>query len=186
MRYSLDDALEDQKDLLNVFRDRERELGRAVTASTWVSMRAQPGVTNRVAFESRSSELMGFLLSDERIEQSVILFAAEAEARRRLLITAIALERYRVRHGAYPGTLALLTPEILTAVPLDFMDGQPLRYRLTGDGHFLLYSVGLDGVDDGGKMPSPDSSRLLRDQGGFPMAPTNVDIVWPPPESGTN
>jgi hypothetical protein len=31
------------------------------------------------------------------------------------------------------------------------MDGQPLRYRPNPDGTFLLYSVDLDGRDDGGK-----------------------------------
>jgi hypothetical protein len=63
------------------------------------------------------------------------------------------------------------------------MDGQPLRYRLTDDGHFLLYSVGLDCVDDGGKMP------VLRRQGA-PYAnfrpgqrEMGTDLVWPLPAS---
>ena len=63
------------------------------------------------------------------------------------------------------------------------MDGQPLRYRLTDGGHFALYSIGLDCVDDGGKLPLPDQPRLNKNADGSYSAPTNVDIVWPRPVS---
>ncbi len=36
-------------------------------------------------------------------------------------------------------------------MPLDPFDGQPLRYKVVADG-VLIYSVGLDGVDDGGAI----------------------------------
>jgi hypothetical protein len=109
--------------------------------------------------------------------------AAETEAQRRLIITALALERYRGKHGAYPKTLAELTPDFLKTVPVDFMDGQPLRYRLSDDGHFVLYSVGLDCVDNGGQMPSYEQQRMP-DFGsrGF-GAPPKGDLVWPRPAS---
>ena len=35
-------------------------------------------------------------------------------------------------------------------VPVLVIDGKPLRYRLKDEQHFLLYSVGLDGKDNGG------------------------------------
>ena len=41
-------------------------------------------------------------------------------------------------------------PEFLAAVPRDWADGAPLRYRLNPDGTFTLYSVWGDGVDQGG------------------------------------
>ena len=41
-------------------------------------------------------------------------------------------------------------PEFVPKVPLDPVDGQPLRYRRNADGTFLLYSVGENGKDDGG------------------------------------
>lgn len=63
---------------------------------------------------------------------------------------ACALERARVESGAYPETLAALVPKYIDALPHDVIDGQSLRYRRTDDGHFLLYSVGMDGKDDGG------------------------------------
>jgi hypothetical protein len=62
-----------------------------------------------------------------------------------------ALERYRLREGAFPEALAGLTPELLPEPPIDPWTDQPLRYRREGDS-YVLYSVGPDGVDDGGRM----------------------------------
>jgi hypothetical protein len=119
--------------------------------------------------------------------------AAEAEARRRLLVTALALERYCGRHGRYPDSLAALVPEFVKAPLMDFMDGQPLRYRLTEGGHFLLYSVGLDCVDNGDS--GDERSRFLRSYlpngrgatfGPSPVDfgfPQGIDLVWPAPTS---
>ncbi|EEF58347.1 hypothetical protein [Pedosphaera parvula] len=73
-----------------------------------------------------------------------------AETLRRLTITAIALKRYQLGHGAWPNELKLLTPGILSEVPIDPMSGKPVCYRFSPDGHCVLYSVGEDGRDDGG------------------------------------
>jgi len=109
--------------------------------------------------------------------------AAEAEAERRILITAVAFERYRAKHGSYPQTLAQLAPEFLKTVPVDFMDGQPLRYRLMEDGHFILYSVGQDFVDNGGKtLGREDRMAVLRESRSTGISPES-DIVWPLPAS---
>ena len=72
--------------------------------------------------------------------------------------TAIALERWRLVHGAYPDSLAALVPGLLPVVPHDVMDGQPLRYRRTEAGGYLLYSIGIDARDDGGTGPKPGKS----------------------------
>ncbi len=68
-------------------------------------------------------------------------------------LTALVLELYRRRHGEYPSSLAALTPQWLPKVPPDRYDGQPLKYRLV-DGQPLLYSVGVDRKDDGGRLPN--------------------------------
>ncbi|MCX7006720.1 MAG: hypothetical protein NTY53_05640 [Kiritimatiellaeota bacterium] len=65
---------------------------------------------------------------------------------------ACALERYWLQHRRYPAALAELVPQFLAAVPHDVVDGQPLRYRLDGEGGFVLYSIGWDLVDDGGTI----------------------------------
>ena len=43
-----------------------------------------------------------------------------------------------------------LVPQFLPSVPLDPYDGQPLRYKRLPAG-FVVYSIGADGRDDGGK-----------------------------------
>jgi hypothetical protein len=66
------------------------------------------------------------------------------------MIAVVALERYRLAHGEYPASLGVLVPSVLPGLPFDPVDGQPLRYVRTASG-YALYSIGRDGVDDGGK-----------------------------------
>jgi hypothetical protein len=96
------------------------------------------------------------------------------EAARQCAIAAIALKRYELRHGTLPKELGGLLPEFLAAVPHDPADGKPLRYRLNGDGTFRLYSVGTDGIDDGG-----DPMPVLA--GNFYQWQPARDLVWPQP-----
>jgi hypothetical protein len=63
---------------------------------------------------------------------------------------ACALERYHLAHGEYPETLDALAPQFIETIPHDIIGGQPLHYRRTDDGKFLLYSVGWNETDDGG------------------------------------
>ncbi|HUZ06052.1 MAG TPA: hypothetical protein VMV89_01045, partial [Candidatus Paceibacterota bacterium] len=63
---------------------------------------------------------------------------------------AIALERYRLAHGGYPDSLDALSPQFMEKIPHDVIGGQPLHYRRTNDGQFVLYSVGWNETDDGG------------------------------------
>ena len=63
---------------------------------------------------------------------------------------AIALERYRQAHGEYPGSLDVLAPQFIAKIPHDIINCQPLHYRRTDDGQFVLYSVGWNETDDGG------------------------------------
>jgi hypothetical protein len=80
----------------------------------------------------------------------------------RLALTAVALEQFRAAHNnRYPASLSELTPDYLVATLMDPFDGQPLRYRKQGTG-YVLYSIGADLKDDGGK----------------PMNGKNGDIVF--------
>lgn len=69
------------------------------------------------------------------------------------VLVAIALELYRRDHEAYPDDLALLVPRQLPVTPMDMFTGRPLRYKLA-NGRPLVYSVGVDGDDDGGVPPA--------------------------------
>jgi hypothetical protein len=66
--------------------------------------------------------------------------------------TAVALERYRLVHGSYPESLDALVPQFIAKLPHDIINGQPLHYRQTADGQFVLYSVGWNETDDGGMV----------------------------------
>ena len=63
---------------------------------------------------------------------------------------AFALAAYRADHGIYPVKLGDLVPKYVAEVPKDICNDSELHYRQEADG-FLLYSVGNNGRDDGGK-----------------------------------
>jgi hypothetical protein len=64
---------------------------------------------------------------------------------------AFALAAFHANQGSYPEKLADLVPKYVARVPADILNhGANLHYRREGAG-FLLYSVGRNGKDDGGK-----------------------------------
>ena len=73
---------------------------------------------------------------------------------------AIALERYRLAHGEYPESLDALAPQFMKQIPHDIINGQPLHYRRTSDGQFVLYSVGWNETDDGGVVVFTEGGRV--------------------------
>ena len=97
-----------------------------------------------------------------------------AEVARRVAITAIGLRRYRLRHGYYPSALSALVPEILSQVPNDPVDGKSLRYHVSEDDTFVLYSIGQDGKDGGGDLTPVARFKTLYWLYG-------ADSVWPKP-----
>jgi hypothetical protein len=168
-QYLQHESYVDEVAMLLHYRYAEVELRHAVRAPTWSDMVRIPGVAHPHPFNSlvmNNKDLLGH--------------AAVAEARRRIVIAALALERYHARNGKYPLALSELAPDFLKKPPVDFMDGQPLRYRLTGDGHFIIYSVGLDGVDDGGRLPPRRRTGLFANN--LDRLSTSA-IVWPLPAS---
>jgi hypothetical protein len=73
-----------------------------------------------------------------------------AAAHLRLLIVELALRAYRCDKGKGPGELTQLAPKYLQSLPRDPFSGNLLVYRPAGT-NWVLYSVGPDRVDDGGK-----------------------------------
>ena len=100
------------------------------------------------------------------------------ETARQTTVTAIALKRHQLKHGNYPPNLNSLMPEFVPAVPLDPVDGQPLHYRRNPDGTFLLYSVGENGMDDGG---DPSLEPGVTGANYYWQNPHALDWVWPQP-----
>jgi hypothetical protein len=95
---------------------------------------------------------------------------------------ACALELYRRQHGQYPGALAALAPEFIPRLPHDVINGQPLIYSRTEDGRYVLYSVGWNEIDDGGKVDLGNrASTEWGNRGAVESEPG--DWVWRPRET---
>ena len=84
---------------------------------------------------------------------------------------ACALERYHLAHGDYPESLDALVPQFIESLPHDIIGGQPLHFRRTADGKFLLYSIGWNEKDDGGQQEMPQTKNGAVDL-------TKGDWVW--------
>jgi hypothetical protein len=85
-------------------------------------------------------------------------------AEARCAAVALAAERFRLKHGRWPNELADLGPDLLKEVPADPYDGRPLRYRRLPDG-VIVYAVGPDGKDDGGRLDAASAGREGSDVG---------------------
>lgn len=104
--------------------------------------------------------------------------AQESVAQRDAALAVLAIESHRRAHGKPPESLAELIPSRLPAMPRDPADGEPLRYRRTGDG-VVLYSLGADRADNQGQSPATDADArtiarfMRRDQTSAPC-----DLVY--------
>jgi hypothetical protein len=82
---------------------------------------------------------------------------SDAEVLAKLQVTraALEIERWRLTHGGRaPDSLSDLVPEFASSIPLDPFDNKPLRYKKLTQG-FVIYSIGADFTDDGGKEKEP-------------------------------
>lgn len=73
-----------------------------------------------------------------------------SQAWMRCAIVGVAAERFRLEHNAWPRSQEeLVKAKLLKEVHHDPYDGQPLRLKRTPNG-FIVYSIGVDMVDNGG------------------------------------
>jgi hypothetical protein len=75
-----------------------------------------------------------------------------------LLRCELAVRAFLLTTGKLPESLDQLVPKYLSAVPGDPWDDGPLKYRRADDG-YQLYSIYLDGHDDGGLKTPLDDMR---------------------------
>ncbi len=97
---------------------------------------------------------------------------AKAQSQLDLARVACGLERYRLANGKYPAALAELEPKFIDQVPHDLCNAEPLHYRVEADGNYALYSVGFNGVDDGGQV-------VMKKEFATAIDPKQGDWVWP-------
>ena len=91
----------------------------------------------------------------EPFDTSIVEAIHRVDAVRKQLIVMLALELHRRDKENYPQSLELLVPQYLEAVPSDpfSTDNLPLKYLAVNNGaDYLLYSVGYNQQDDGGKL----------------------------------
>lgn len=86
--------------------------------------------------------------------------AGEAHRRKRASLASLrvllGVERTRLARGRWPARLEEVPAKLLPGgLPLDPIDGKPIRFLRTADG-VTVYSVGRDGRDDGGKLVDAD------------------------------
>jgi hypothetical protein len=125
---------------------------------------AEPEQTSAIqAFEDKLSAMPKWNLASAIVRHfgNVCHTDKRTKVHLRAAQAAVAAERFRLQRGRWPQQLVELVPYYLQAFPLDPYDGQPLRMK-RGDGVFIVYSVGKDGVDDGGNIddgPWPEKAR---------------------------
>jgi hypothetical protein len=153
------------------------------------ALQEQDAQLNELGISKLNSEFDTMFSPNKRdfhsmLSQSIVDLGAitrrvmKIEAAKRSIVTAIALKRYQQKHGNYPANLNSLAPEFVSTVPLDPVDGQPLRYHPNSNGTFLLYSVGENGVDDGG---NPSLEKGVTSSSFFWQSDHALDWVWPQP-----
>lgn len=87
------------------------------------------------------------------------LQATQAQIEATLFVLEI--ERFRLRYGKYPRSVDEMTSAGLNGPPLDAFDGRPLRYLFRSGKLPLVYSVGVDRIDDGG-VPTSGARQTAR------------------------
>jgi hypothetical protein len=90
--------------------------------------------------------------------------AQTAEDRNRMRLDLVrvgwALGAYRAREGEFPEHLDQLVPRDLAELPVDLFSGDALKYARHEAG-FLLYSVGPNGLDDGGLSGPHECGQIV-------------------------
>jgi hypothetical protein len=99
-------------------------------------------------------------------QKDMVALPALREAHLKELALSVELELHRRSTGSFPEALADVSLTYLKELPVDPFSGRAFVYRRQGEG-YVLYSVGENGKDDGGKM-----EKSLKDLEGAD------DIVW--------
>jgi len=120
----------------------------------------------RVSGQLSAEQLVGILQSESpalRLNRSMLPAMSQVDqARRRdsarfaTLMVLFAAHEYQRTHGGFPETIGLLVPAYLNEIPFDPMEptGKQINYRREADGTAVVWSVGVNGIDDQGDIAS--------------------------------
>lgn len=111
----------------------------------------------------RSLDPIGLALATEKfrgLDYSFYWFC-EYQFYLRATCIALAIDHYQDVHEQIPKSIAELVPTYLGETPQDpFRPGQPLLYRVDEGKYWTIYSVGTNGVDDGGVFEADRTEGL--------------------------
>ncbi len=94
--------------------------------------------------------------------EAVARATARTLASLRAMECLVALRRWQISHRGLPKDLASVVKAVgLKIVPLDPYDGQPMKLTVI-DGQPVVYSIGRDGIDQGGRV---DCDRDIKPTG---------------------
>ena len=99
------------------------------------------------------SRLVGQVFLSLLLPTNAAAMAAEDRATMQLELNglAFALAAYRADHGSYPAKLAELVPKYVKTVPKDLFNNIDDLHYTRQDNGYLLYSIGPNSTDNGGK-----------------------------------
>lgn len=106
----------------------------------------------RTAWDDLLSGWSGYW--DDVVSESILRQGSRAIVEDAMVRLACGIEVYRQVQGSYPSSLEQLGE---TAI-VDPLSGVPFVYRREGE-HFILYSIGPDGVDNGGDAKKPHADQ---------------------------
>jgi hypothetical protein len=138
----------------------------AITEREWHFWRRINGVwttfLSELTFDNNREDF------EKRLEQSLLM----AQAKANLLRLHYAIRAFQIQENRLPKTLDELVGHELAAIPSDPYNGRDFIYQ-PGKDRYILYSVGPNGIDDGGFVNDKDPQ--LGDLALEPYTPTDDD-----------
>ena len=141
---------------LELFVKSFRELSKGATQPPYLSSVSMPiaswiGPPNSPLTTLTSPNRSGINLANQRIWPYAMLVERQGlqSALHVVVLTQFAIRRFAMDHGTLPLTLSDLMPNYLRDLPKDPYNGEPLHYDAQRG---VLYSIGQDYKDDGGRI----------------------------------
>lgn len=169
-------AKADRTERIAVVRDIEKECeamnkrAQSIKPLPWQFLKSPRGAWGRLWGER-------LLLMSSRPLSDILEVRDDTTTRGQLLRLASTINVYRAEHGAYPKCLADLAPKYVATLPVDVFHGTAFQYRKQADG-YVLYSVGPNGRDDGGR-----NRREMRDESEALRGCDDITLIVPPKEN---
>jgi hypothetical protein len=148
----LKDRAEREKALDQIEEDLKALKKEATSPANLTRLMLMQGKPDKLVGKAIGDVLIGLMMPAARKVQNA---HDRADQLQRNLRVAFALAAFQRDHGRYPTRLDELAPKYLPDVPGDLFSGKALVYSHADKG-YLLYSVGVNGKDEGGRSFDDD------------------------------